>query len=183
MLHMLHVHRPLHRNWAENWEWPRISSKSSCVTILKTQTPQQGFIAFFVGFFLGIQVMVIQILPQQHWRMMDWPWWLRGAELTISGYKNHRSWEVFWRQWHHDWSFGCQKFLCVSTFRLTAWPFVDFLLGDVFFWKHQILQKSRRKNTDEMKQFLTRDSGPSIVRDIVWQVQARCQMDDGIHQR
>lgn len=81
------------------------------------------------------------------------------------------------------WSFGCQKFLCVSTFRL-AWPPdrpVDYCWG-TFFWKHQILQKSRRKNTDEMKQFLTRDSGPSIVRETVWQVQARCQMDDGIHQ-
>lgn len=152
-----------------------------------TQTPQQGFIAFLwappklAAFKLGIH------LASRWWSFRSCHssidrWWIGLGSFQ----------ELSWPPWElgdpleamaamTGWSFGCQKFLWISTFQL-AWPFVDSCWG-TFFWKHQLLPKSRRKNTEEMKQFLTRDSGPSIVRDSVWQVQARCQMDDGIHQR
>lgn len=121
-----------------------------------TQTPQQGFIAFLWALPQNLQQKLGDFFLASRW----WSfrschgsidrWWigLGSFEELSWPFLDTKTMEVGRAIGGNDimtWSFGCQKFLCVSTFRL-AWPTCGFFVGGRFLETSTSAKKSQEEH-------------------------------------
>ena len=121
-----------------------------------TQTPQQGFIAFLWAHPQNLQQKLGDFFLASRW----WSfrschgsidrWWigLGSFEELSWPFLDTKTMGVGRAIGGNDimtWSFGCQKFLCVSTFRL-AWPTCGFFVGGRFLETSNSAKKSQEEH-------------------------------------